>query len=1105
MGDFAMRKQLIKLAGASLCGVAFLVALLGLCQAQAASSPGAMFPQSTHPGPSAGLLGPDWGGLIYQDFEGPNRGWDGTCSSARPSTAGEPVHSGDTSWRIAGTCTGNTTFVRYKNDAGAWHTDLLRENNDRLVFWIYALPEGAGAGTDNTASVTFYDQGAYHTTGFEAWTTYKAHYDQWTKLTILFDQLPADLNLRDIDKLEFKNYWPGTYYLDDVQAVREDRAYQAFEPVRRSLPLTDTEEFGWCWGAVTDTCRLSVAGEPVHEGEHSWKFQLDSYWGGTGVKSEQEYLAPRTAAGTQSFWDVDLDPEHNDRLQFWVYAMPLNGLDNNVNVQFFDQGAHHTVPVAYWTNQTATAGQWTLFTVVFSDVLALAPDLNLDDIDKIQFQMFWPGTYYLDDIRATSSVPGWDSLRDGVLAWSSDVPLNRYVLQENTTDALSETGWLTVSAGTEFTYTLPHLTRAWYRVRAEEVQDANHEVPFVSDWSPVLEYNPPLVVIDKSRLDRESKLAWTRPSQAITYEVQSAPAPGGPWGAYYSGTYPTSPLAAAAATWYRVRATNGAETSAWSPPQRKPASIEQDFVRAVGTALRAENGTGDSVTLRGVNLGTYFIIEPWMNSWDAANPSLEDDYSIRQELSERFPITGTSLLTQTYRDAFLTEADFDLMQRMGLNLVRVPIYYLDFQDEAGSLLPDRFDRLDWIVDTCADRGMVVLLDLHGAPGSQSVEAHTGRKGYNLLFTATPTGTLFQDQTVALWQDIAAHYKDNPAVVGFDLLNEPTGAASITQLWSFYDRLYDAIRAIDAHHIIMMEGTWDWDTLPPPSDYGWENVVYQFHYYYACDSSQGKCPPDRAYADFVQDHKDFIDGKITMAGGCRYFQCQVPVMIGEFNAFYAREAWDYYLARFNEQRWSWALWSFKFSGPSPWGLLTGQNQLLSDRPIFGEDAYAVLQTKLSEPFDSPTHYAVNRSLVDMVQAYATEPYSPSTTAGITQAVTSTQPVKPGDELTYTLVISAAPGTPVALYDRLVGGTFRRFVTQPDGISHANGLITGTMTVTPSNQVTVTFVVLVVGTTVITNHACLYLLSPPDGNCFCSSEAMAFLAHAIYLPLVRRDRM
>lgn len=159
-------------------------------------------------------------GLIYQDFEGSGElGWAGDGSTVRRSISGEPVHSGSYSWRIDSTVNWNYNFIRSKD--GSWDVDFIQENNDRLLFWIYSLPTDGGEETNNTVGVKFYDTGIYNENGYETWTKYTANYGQWTKLTVLFSQLPSDFDLSHVNKLEFKNYYPGTYYLDDIQFEKE--------------------------------------------------------------------------------------------------------------------------------------------------------------------------------------------------------------------------------------------------------------------------------------------------------------------------------------------------------------------------------------------------------------------------------------------------------------------------------------------------------------------------------------------------------------------------------------------------------------------------------------------------------------------------------------------------------------------------------------------------------------------------------------------------------------------------------------------------------------------------------------------------------------------
>jgi len=131
--------------------------------------------------------------------------------------------------------------------------------------------------------------------------------------------------------------------------------------------------------------------------------------------------------------------------------------------------------------------------------------------------------------------------------------------------------------------------------------------------------------------------------------------------------------------------------------------------------------------------------------------------------------------------------------------------------------------------------------------------------------------------------------------------------------------------------------------------------------------------------------------------------------------------------------------------------------------------------------------------------------------ITKTVIPTGLVKFGNELTYTLVISAMPSTQVGLYDPLTHTTFLRFVEPVEDITHTNRAITGTLTVTPTNQVTISFVAQVdapgtVGWTVtVTNRACVYPVGGTLGGCFWSNEATnpAFRPYSIYLSIVVRN--
>ena len=85
--------------------------------------------------------------------------------------------------------------------------------------------------------------------------------------------------------------------------------------------------------------------------------------------------------------------------------------------------------------------------------------------------------------------------------------------------------------------------------------------------------------------------------------------------------------------------------------------------------------------------------------------------------------------------------------------------------------------------------------------------------------------------VWLWAQLAARYRDNVWVAGYNPLNEPTDP-SHTQVVVFYDRVHDAIRAVVQNHILY----WDGNTFPSDfSRFGdahtrWTNSAYSVHDY-----------------------------------------------------------------------------------------------------------------------------------------------------------------------------------------------------------------------------------------------------------------------------------
>jgi hypothetical protein len=121
------------------------------------------------------------------------------------------------------------------------------------------------------------------------------------------------------------------------------------------------------------------------------------------------------------------------------------------------------------------------------------------------------------------------------------------------------------------------------------------------------------------------------------------------------------------------------------------------------------------------------------------------------------------------------------------------------------------------------------------------------------------------------------------------------------------------------------------------------------------------------------------------------------------------------------------------------------------------------------------------------------------------------VKYGEEMTYTLSLTGAIGTEVALYDPLQGTEFLRFVEQPGTITHDDGVVTGTVEIGSGDCVTVRFAVRVTvpatgGTTAdVVNSVQACPVGGTADDCVWSNEVVhtSTRSYRMYLPLIVRE--
>jgi hypothetical protein len=333
------------------------------------------------------------------------------------------------------------------------------------------------------------------------------------------------------------------------------------------------------------------------------------------------------------------------------------------------------------------------------------------------------------------------------------------------------------------------------------------------------------------------------------------------------------------------------------------ADARSRFVTTRGKELVTPDGR--PLILRGIGLGNWLLPEGYMFKFKSANSPRLIQAVINQLVGE----DEARRFWKTYRDNYITDEDIRFIKQGGFNSVRVPFSYRLFVSDAD---PRRlegvgYELLDRVVGWSRKEGLYVILDMHAAPGGQTGDNIDDSWGYPFLFESAES----QELTVKIWRKIAERYREEPTVIGYDLLNEPIphffdAAYFNPKLEPLYRKIVAGIREVDKNHIVFLGGA-QWDTnfkvFGPPFD---DKAAYTFHKYWMEVNQQA-----------VQEYVAFRD---------RY---NVPVWLGE-----SGENTDEWVASFRDllerNRIGWCFWPYKkmdsascaasINVPAEWGAV-----------------------------------------------------------------------------------------------------------------------------------------------------------------------------------------
>lgn len=147
--------------------------------------------------------------------------------------------------------------------------------------------------------------------------------------------------------------------------------------------------------------------------------------------------------------------------------------------------------------------------------------------------------------------------------------------------------------------------------------------------------------------------------------------------------------------------------------------------------------------------------------------------------------TSSRALLERHWDTFVNQSDFEYLASIGINTVRLPIGYWNLGplycegtpfESVSDVYTNSWSRVVRAINWAGEAGLGVLVDLHGAPGSQNGQPHSGISDGQANFFNNSTN---MDKTVDVLIFLMQQLSSVTNVIGIEILNEPNNDNTLT--------------------------------------------------------------------------------------------------------------------------------------------------------------------------------------------------------------------------------------------------------------------------------------------------------------------------------------
>jgi endoglucanase len=268
-------------------------------------------------------------------------------------------------------------------------------------------------------------------------------------------------------------------------------------------------------------------------------------------------------------------------------------------------------------------------------------------------------------------------------------------------------------------------------------------------------------------------------------------------------------------------------------------------------------------------------------------------------------IIGYDPLWKDPSKARFQERHFRRIREGGFQTVRINLHAFSHMNAASELSEPWFKTLDWAVNAAVANDLTVILDEHNFN-----ECAKDANGCKL-------------KLMAFWEQVSEHFKEAPASVVFEILNEPNGQVT-PAMWNEWAAQALAIirKTNPTRNVVIGPGNWNGigalKQLVLPADD--RHIIVTVHYYLPMRFTHQGAPwsKDNANVSGVTwgSEQEKHQVETDFAGVQQWAKAAGrPILLGEFGAYDkaemdARVRYTSYVARVAESLgWAWAYWQF----------------------------------------------------------------------------------------------------------------------------------------------------------------------------------------------------